>query len=198
MTTGFFTGLSLIVAIGAQNAFVLRQGLLRRHRLPVALICSLADAMLIAIGIYGFGLAASEMPLLMETARWGGAAFLAVYGALAAHRAWKGECLGDDEATPMPVLAAVAICLALTFLNPHVYLDTVVLLGSLANQHGEAGRWQFGAGAALASLAWFFLLAYGAKVLRPLFTRPLSWRVLDAGVALVMWAIALGLVLPRW
>ena len=193
LSTGFFTGLSLIVAIGAQNAFVLRQGLLRRHRLPIALICALSDALLIAAGIYGFGLAASGIPALLESARWGGAAFLAGYGALAARRAWKGECLGEDEAVSMPLLAAIALCLALTFLNPHVYLDTVILLGSLANQHGDPGRWQFGAGAALASIAWFFLLAYGARALRPLFARPLSWRILDGSIALVMWTIALGL-----
>ena len=193
LTTGFFTGLSLIVAIGAQNAFVLRQGLLLRHRLPIALICALSDALLIAAGIYGFGLAASGIPALLEIARWGGAAFLAAYGALAARRAWKGECLDEDETLSMPLMAAITLCLALTFLNPHVYLDTVILLGSLANQHGDSGRWQFGAGAALASIAWFFLLAYGARALRPLFTRPLSWRILDGSIAVVMWAIALGL-----
>ncbi len=193
LTTGFFTGLSLIIAIGAQNAFVLRQGLLRRHRLPIALICALSDALLIAAGIYGFGLAASGVPALLEIARWSGAAFLAVYGALAAHRAWKGECLSEDEALSMPLLPAVAICLALNFLNPHVYLDTVILLGSLANQHGNPGRWQFGAGAIVASISWFFLLAYGARALRPLFARPLSWRILDGSIAVVMWTIALGL-----
>ena len=193
LTTGFFTGLSLIVAIGAQNAFVLRQGLLRRHRLPIALICALSDALLIAAGIYGFGLAASGIPALLEIARWGGAAFLAVYGALAARRAWKVECLDEDEPLSMPLMAAITLCLALTFLNPHVYLDTVILLGSLANQHGDSGRWQFGAGAALASIAWFFLLAYGARALRPLFTRPLSWRILDGSIAVLMWVIALGL-----
>ena len=193
LTTGFFTGLSLIVAIGAQNAFVLRQGLLRRHRLPVALICSLADAALIGAGVYGFGLAASGIPALLDIARWSGAAFLAAYGALAAHRAWKGESLTDDEARPMALLPAVTICLALTFLNPHVYLDTVILLGSLANQHGEHGRWHFGAGAVLASLSWFFLLAYGARALRPLFARPLAWRILDGSIAIVMWTISFGL-----
>lgn len=193
LTTGFFTGLSLIVAIGAQNAFVLRQGLLRRHRLPIALICALSDALLIAAGIYGFGLAAATVPGLQEIARWGGVAFLAAYGTLAACRAWKGESLGEEAAHPMPLLPAVAICLALTFLNPHVYLDTVILLGSLANQHGNHGRWQFGAGAALASISWFFLLAYGARALRPLFARPLSWRILDGSIAVVMWAIAVGL-----
>ena len=194
LTTGFFTGLSLIVAIGSQNAFVLRQGLLLRHRLPIALICALSDAVLIAAGIYGFGVAATGIPALLEIARWSGAAFLAVYGVLAACRAWKGECLSEEEALSMPLLPAAAICLALTFLNPHVYLDTVILLGSLANPHGDHGRWLFGAGAALASISWFLLLAYGARALRPLFTRPRSWRILDGSIAVVMWAIALGLV----
>lgn len=194
MTTGFLTGLSLIVAIGAQNAFVLRQGLLGQHRLTLALICALADALLISAGILGIGVAASGTPALLDVVRYGGVAFLAVYGAMAAYRAWTGESLGDVEAEAMPRTAAIAICLALTFLNPHVYLDTVVLLGSLANQHGEAGRWEFGAGASLASFTWFFLLAYGARLLHPMFNRPLSWRVLDGTIALTMWFLAITLV----
>ena len=157
------------------------------------MICSLADAALIGAGVYGFGLAASSIPALLDIARWSGAAFLAAYGTLAAHRAWRGESLADDEARPMALLPAVTICLALTFLNPHVYLDTVILLGSLANQHGEHGRWHFGAGAVLASLSWFFLLAYGARALRPLFARPLAWRILDGSIAIVMWTISFGL-----
>lgn len=193
MTTGFFTGLSLIVAIGAQNAFVLRQGLLRQHRLPIALICALSDALLISAGILGIGAAASGTPALLDVARYAGIVFLVVYGAMAARRAWNGESLEDSEATAMPRLAAVTVCLALTYLNPHVYLD-VALLGSLANQHGEAGRWQFGAGASLASITWFFLLAYGARLLQPLFARPSSWRVLDSAIAFVMWFLAIGLL----
>ena len=190
---GLMTGLSLIVAIGAQNVFVLRQGLLRQYRLTVAAICAGADALLIAAGIQGIGAAVSGFPELIVLTRYGGALFLAVYGALAARRAWQGHSLRAGNGAALPYARAVALCLALTFLNPHVYLDTVVLLGALASQHGASGRWQFGAGAALASISWFFLLAYGARALRPLFARPLSWRILDGSIAVVMWAIAVGL-----
>ena len=191
---GFLTGLSLIVAIGAQNVFVLRQGLLRQYRLTVAAICAGADALLIAAGIQGIGAAVSGFPELIVLTRYGGALFLAVYGALAARRAWQGHSLRAGNGAALLYARAVALCLALTFLNPHVYLDTVVLLGALASQHGASGRWHFGAGAALASLAWFFLLAYGAGRLQPLFARPLAWRVLDGAIALVMGALACGLL----
>jgi len=192
--TGFLTGLSLIVAIGAQNAFVLRQGLLRQHRFPVALICALADLLLIIIGILGIGEVVSHAPEWLIVARYGGALFLAVYAALAAHRAWQGERLGEERSSAMSRTAAIVVCLGLTFLNPHVYLDTVVLLGSLANQHGNPGRWEFGAGASLASLCWFFLLAYGAQLLQPLFASTRSWRLLDGGIALTMSIIAINLM----
>ena len=191
---GFLTGLSLIVAIGAQNVFVLRQGLLRQYRLTVAAICAGADALLIAAGIQGIGAAVSGFPELIVLTRYGGALFLAVYGALAARRAWQGHSLRAGNGAALPYARAVALCLALTFLNPHVYLDTVVLLGALANQHGASGRWHFGAGAALASLTWFFLLAYGAGRLQPLFARPLAWRMLDGAIALVMGTLACGLL----
>ena len=191
---GFLTGLSLIVAIGAQNVFVLRQGLLRQYRLTVAAICAGADALLIAAGIQGIGAAVSGFPELIVLTRYGGALFLAVYGALVARRAWQGHSLRAGNGAALPYARAVALCLALTFLNPHVYLDTVVLLGALASQHGASGRWHFGAGAALASLAWFFLLAYGAGRLQPLFARPLAWRVLDGAIALVMGTLACGLL----
>lgn len=191
---GFLTGSSLIIAIGAQNAFVLRQGLLRQHRLTIALICAGADALLIVCGIHGVGTAIARLAGLLDVVRIGGAAFLAAYGCLAAWRAWKGEHMQNIEVESIRRRQAVAICLALTFLNPHVYLDTVILLGSLANQHGTSGRWAFGAGAMLASFAWFFLLAYGAALLQPVFTRPGTWRVLDAAIAVVMSSLALGLV----
>jgi len=192
--SGFFTGLSLIVAIGAQNAFVLRQGLLRQHRFPVALICALADLLLIIIGIVGIGEMVSHAPEWLLVARYGGALFLAGYAALAAHRAWRGERLGEAQTTTMSRGAAIVLCLGLTFLNPHVYLDTVVLLGSLANQHGTSGRWEFGAGASMASLCWFFLLAYGAQLLQPLFASTRSWRLLDSGIALSMSVLAINLM----
>ena len=190
---GLGSGLALIIAIGAQNAFVLRQGLRREHLLPIVLICACADLTLIAAGIAGLGVMIERYPALLTLARYGGAAFLLIYGLSAARRAWSGETLAVADEGGVSLFTAVSTCLALTFLNPHVYLDTVILLGALANQHGDQGRWQFGAGAVLASLTWFFLLAYGARALRPLFTSPLAWRVLDGSIAIVMWTIAFGL-----
>ena len=227
---GFGFGLSLIVAIGAQNAFVLRQGLLRRHVLAVVAVCALSDIVLIALGISGVGLALQQAPVLMTIARIGGAVFLVVYGILAARRALRpaaalelddtgatgsgsgsGHATGSRDATGTgaatttrthrtrtrtagTLLATVLTCLALTWLNPHVYLDTVVLLGSVANTHGDA-RWLFGLGAGVASLVWFSALGYGARFLRPLFARPAAWRILDGVIALVMFAIAASLLL---
>lgn len=194
---GFALGLSLIVAIGAQNAFVLRQGLRREHVLPVVAICALSDLVLIALGIAGAGVVFEQVPWLVDVVRWFGAAFLLVYGVLAARRAIRppGSLNGGNTQKATPLLAAVATCLALTWLNPHVYLDTVVLLGSIGNTHGDT-RWAFAAGAGLASIAWFTALGFGARMLAPLFARPLAWRILDAIIALVMIAIAVSLVLP--
>ncbi|BAL22365.1 LysE/ArgO family amino acid transporter [Azoarcus sp. KH32C] len=191
---GFLACLALIVAIGAQNSFVLQQGIRREHLLPVTLICAASDALLIAAGIAGLGALIQSNPLLLTAARYGGAAFLLAYACLAARRAWHGERLQLETAAPMSLAGAIATCLGFTFLNPHVYLDTVILLGGLANQHGEGGRWLFGVGSAAASLLWFVGLAYGARLLAPLFTRPAAWRVLDALVALVMAALAFSLM----
>jgi L-lysine exporter family protein LysE/ArgO len=192
---GLGFGLSLIVAIGAQNAFVLRQGLLRRHVLAVVVICAVSDAALIGLGISGLGLVFQRLPVLMIVARVGGAAFLVVYGILAARRALRPSALGAVEPRSTAGLAAtVTTCLALTWLNPHVYLDTVVLLGSVANSHGDS-RWLFGAGAVLGSLVWFSALGYGARLLQPVFARPMAWRMLDGVIALVMFAIAVSLLL---
>lgn len=191
---GFLSSLVLIIAIGAQNAFVLRQGLRREHLLPIALICGGSDALLIAAGIVGLGALIQADPDLLALARYGGAAFLLVYGLLAARRAWLGEQLAITESPPVPLAGAVATCLGFTFLNPHVYLDTVILLGALANQRGDAGRWMFGSGAILASLSWFFALAYGARLLTPLFLKPVAWQVLDTLIALVMGILAVGLL----
>lgn len=187
---GFLSGLVLIVAIGAQNAFVLRQGLGRRHVLPIALTCALSDALLIAAGIAGLGALIQAAPSLLALARYGGAAFLGVYGLLAARRAWSGGALAVGGETGGSLGAALLTCLGFTLLNPHVYLDTVILLGALAQQHGDAGRWPFGAGAAAASLLWFLALGFGARLLTPLFARPLSWRVLDSLIAVVMLSLA--------
>lgn len=206
LLAGLGVGLSLIVAIGAQNLFVLRQGLRREHVLVVAAICAVSDAMLIALGVSGVGLALQTMPWLIDAVRWAGALFLGGYGLLAARRAWHpgGRAL-TGAPSPSPTRAeepatgatatrvkagpAVLVCLALTWLNPHVYLDTVFLLGSVANTYGAA-RWVFAGGAMAASLLWFFALALGARFLGPLLGTPRAWRVLDAVVAVVMIAIA--------
>jgi L-lysine exporter family protein LysE/ArgO len=192
---GLALGLSLIIAIGAQNAFVLRQGLRREHVLLVVAICAFSDLALIAFGIGGGGLLFTAVPWLVEVVRWVGAAFLLVYGLIAARRALRPAPLPlSDQPAPRGSSApAVALTmLALTWLNPHVYLDTVLLLGSVANTHGDA-RWAFGAGAGLGSILWFSSLGFGARLLAPLFARPIAWRVLDAIIAIVMIALAVSL-----
>ncbi|HWR85921.1 MAG TPA: LysE/ArgO family amino acid transporter [Rhodoglobus sp.] len=194
---GLALGLSLIVAIGAQNAFVLRQGLRREHIVPVILVCAVSDAVLIALGVGGAGLVLEQLPWLIEVVRWAGFAFLFAYGLLAARRAVRPKALTPTEAqAPKPLGAVVATVLALTWLNPHVYLDTVVLLGSISNTHGDQ-RWAFAAGAAVGSILWFTALGLGARLLAPLFAKPAAWRVLDGVIAVVMIALAIGLVLPH-
>ncbi len=198
---GFGLGLSLIVAIGAQNLFVLRQGIRREHVLLVATICAVSDAALIIAGVAGLGLVLQSIPWLVPVVRWAGAVFLLVYGLLAARRAWRpsGEVLDPRDAggrRPPTGAAAVALtCLALTWLNPHVYLDTVFLLGSIAGTHGDDRGW-FAVGAVAASIVWFFSLAYGARLLGRVLATPRAWRILDAVVAVVMIAIAVSLVWP--
>ncbi|KQQ05515.1 MULTISPECIES: LysE/ArgO family amino acid transporter [unclassified Rathayibacter] len=193
--SGLGFGLSLIVAIGAQNAFVLRQGLRREHVLAVVAICALADAALIVVGIAGIGAVLESAPWLLVVIRWGGILFLLAYAFLAAKRALRpGTLEGDPAGASTSLRTAVGTCLALTLLNPHVYLDTVVLLGSVANTHGDE-RWWFGAGAALGSVLWFTALGVGARALRPLFRSRGAWRVLDAGVAVVMVVLAVSLAL---
>lgn len=211
---GIGLGFSLIVAIGAQNLFVLRQGLRREHVFVVAAICAISDAALIALGVSGVGLVLHAVPWLIDVVRWAGAGFLVVYGVLAARRAWRptGQALAitaaesDAEAegtvtaaattTRTRLLPVVATCLALTWLNPHVYLDTVFLLGTVANSHGD-DRWLFAAGAMLASVVWFFGLAYGARFLGRWLSTPRAWRILDAVIAVVMIGLGISLVLPR-
>lgn len=193
--TGFGLGLSLIAAIGAQNAFVLRQGLRRAHVLPVVLTCALSDAVLIAAGVGGFGLLVDRLPWVAAALRWGGVAFLLAYGARAFLSAWRGgAALTAGGAAERSRAAAVLACLGFTWLNPHVYLDTLVLIGSVA------GRWPgreaaFAAGAMSASFAFFFALGYGARLMAPLFARPAAWRVLDTGIGIIMWTIAARLAL---
>ena len=193
--SGLGFGLSLIIAIGAQNAFVLRQGLRREHVLPVVVICALSDAVLITLGVGGLGSLLQLVPWLLTVVRIGGAAFLIVYGALAARRALRPSALvAADDGTTTPVWTAVATVLALTWLNPHVYLDTVVLLGTVAGTYGDE-RWWFGLGAVAASILWFTALGFGARLLRPLFAKPAAWRILDGIIAIVMIAIAVSLLL---
>lgn len=210
---GLGLGFSLIVAIGAQNVFVLRQGIRREHVLAVVLICALSDAALIAAGVAGLGFVLSAAPWLVVVARWAGALFLLTYGILAARRAWRGgEELGLDTAdatasgsltadgatttlTATRLAPVILTTLALTWLNPHVYLDTVLMLGSIAATHGDE-RWLFAAGAIAASLVWFTALGFGARYLGRWLRTPRSWRILDAVIAVVMVSIAISLVLP--
>ena len=193
--TGFATGLALIVAIGSQNAYVLRQGIRKEHVLPLVLFCAGADAILILAGIGGAGAVLRDSTTLMAVARYGGAAFLAGYGLLAARRAWQGGHMDLGKTAATTLGTALAACFGFTFLNPHVYLDTVVLLGAVANQRGEAGRWVFGAGACTASVVWFTALGFGARLLGPLFETTTAWRVLDSVIAVVMLALATTLLL---
>ena len=191
---GLGLGLSLIVAIGAQNAFVLRQGILRQHVLPVVVFCAVSDAVLIVSGVYGFGTLGAAAPWATEGLRYAGAAFLLVYGALALRKAWRGGAALRAEEAPSPSLwRCLAICAALTWGNPHVYLDTVVLMGAVAS--GFEDRASFAEGAVSASFLFFFLLGYGARLLAPLFRRPGAWRVLDLGVAVIMWSVAAKLLM---
>jgi L-lysine exporter family protein LysE/ArgO len=187
---GFATSAALIVAIGAQNAFVLRQGIKREHVLAVVLVCALSDALLITLGVAGLGALVQRSPAMLEVARWGGALFLIGYGAMAARRAFSAHALTMQEEPPLSLRAAIATCLAFTYLNPHCWLDTVVLLGAIASQQPAAERAWFGTGAASASFVWFCALGYGARGLAPLFARPVAWRVLDGLIALVMWTLA--------
>ncbi|MEV4689335.1 L-lysine exporter [Microbacterium sp. LWH3-1.2] len=238
---GLGLGFSLIIAIGAQNLFVLRQGLRREHVLAVAGICAISDAVLIALGVSGIGFVLQALPWLVDVVRWAGALFLVAYGVLAARRAWRqsgealdacdhpnpgsagahravapgrthaGDALEADASasavrsdirtasappTRARLIPVLLTCLALTWLNPHVYLDTVFLLGTVANTHGDQ-RWLFAAGAMAASVIWFVGLAFGARLLGRWLSTPQAWRILDAVIAVVMIALGVSLVLPH-
>lgn len=191
---GFFLSLTLILAIGAQNAFVLRQGLRREHVFWVCLTCGVSDALLIAGGVAGIGALTQAVPLFEPIMRYGGAAFLLWYGWRNAVSAWRGGAVLDTSGVASPSLQKTLLTLlALTWLNPHVYLDTVVLIGSISSNYPD--RLAFGAGATLASIVFFFTLGYGARLLIPLFAKPVSWQILDGLIALTMWAIAAKLLL---
>ena len=193
--TGLLTGLSLIVVIGAQNAFVLRQGLMGAHVFAVSLACSLSDAALIALGVTSFRQIAVAAPWLLPAMRYGGAAFLIWYGAHNLYSALRSsEVIEAGDAKSSSLAQTLAMCLAPTWLNPHVYLDTVMLLGAISTRFlGQEAS--FAAGAMTGSFLFFFSLGYSAKWLRPVYTSPTSWRVLEALIAATMWAIALKLVM---
>lgn len=190
---GYLTALSLILAIGAQNAFVLRQGLRGEHVGPVVAVCALSDAVLIGAGVAGFGAVSGAVPWLGEAMRWAGVAFLLVYGALRFRAAARGgEALMPTAGQAASLRRVLGTCLVLTWANPHVYLDTVVLIGSISAQYAPHGL-VFGVAAACASLSFFAALGFGARALAPVFARPVAWVWLELGVGVVMWAIAAGL-----
>lgn len=191
-TQGLLLSLGLIVAIGAQNAFVLRQGLRREHVGLIVLFCALADALLIGAGVLGMGEALGERPALARALALAGAVFLAAYGLQALKRARHASALtAADSGVPLSRLAALAQAAAFTLLNPHVYLDTVLLVGSIGAQHPPLLRPWFIAGASSASVLWFSALGYGSRKLAPLFARPRAWQVLDSLIGVMMWLLAL-------
>ncbi|WP_277245444.1 LysE/ArgO family amino acid transporter [Micrococcus terreus] len=192
-TAGLLTGLALIVAIGAQNAFVLRQGIRREHVGVVVLVCLLSDALLILAGTAGIGVIVEKVPVVLEILRWGGAAYLIWFAVQSARSAFRPASLTPEE--PRSQGSVLTATLALTYLNPHVYLDTVVLLGSLANQQGPDLRWVFAGGAVMGSIVWFSALGYGARALAPVLDRPRAWQIVDLVIAAVMLALAVSLIL---
>lgn len=194
--TGFLLGASLIIAIGAQNAFILRQGLLRQHVFILCLICALSDAILIALGVAGIGGFLARSPYLIASIRLGGAVFLLWYAFVSFKRALNPQSMEAAKETSTDLKTAVATCLAFTFLNPHVYLDTVLLVGGLSASFEGNGRVAYTVGAMLASFVWFFGLGYGARLLQPVFEKPRAWQILDFIIAFVMFAIAASLLLP--
>ena len=191
---GFGTSAGLIIAIGAQNAYVLSQGVRRNHHIPIALICSFFDALLITIGILGVGTAIASNPMLTKIAGWGGAAFLFWYGFGSFKSAFKGGALQTNGQENATLKKAVLTTLAVTLLNPHVYIDTIVLMGSISGQFSVPERPWFGFGAALASFSWFMLLSLGGKALAPFFKKEKAWRILDSTIGATMWVIALSLI----
>ncbi|MFM1995451.1 MAG: hypothetical protein RLZZ610_968 [Actinomycetota bacterium] len=187
---GFLTGLSLIIAIGAQNAFVIRQGLTKKHVLLVVLICAVSDALLIFLGVAGLGALISGLPWLLEIIRWFGVAYLSWFGVKALMSAFKTQSLDASGVQSASAKTVVLSVLGFTFLNPHVYLDTVILLGSIGNQFGP-DKWWFAIGGAVASLVWFSSIGFGAKAASRFMSKPIFWKVLDSLIALVMFSIAI-------
>lgn len=199
LVAGLGTGLSLIIAIGAQNAFVLRQGLRREHVPAIVTVCALSDLVLIMVGVAGLGALVTVRPGVLTAIAWVGAAFLVAYGLFAARRALRpgAPAAGDGEASAgSSVRGSVLTCMGLTWLNPHVYLDTVLLLGSVAAGYGTH-RWDFAIGAGTASVLWFSGLGFGARFARPVFARPIAWRVLDSAIAITMILLGIHLATLR-
>ncbi|MFC4139690.1 MULTISPECIES: LysE/ArgO family amino acid transporter [unclassified Microbacterium] len=203
---------SLIIAVGAQNVFVLRQGMRREHVLPVVLICAASDALLVLAGTAGLGYLVNSAPWLIVVARWAGGISLVVYGIFAARRAWAagGESLVADPdaeaagtapgggtalATRTRLAPVILATLAFTWLNPNVYLDTVLLIGGIAATHGDQ-RWLFATGAIIGSITWFFALGYGARYLGRWLRTPRAWRILDTGIAVLLVTMGIALVVP--
>lgn len=194
LLTGFLTGLGLIVAIGSQNAFVLRQGLLRHHVTLIVVVCALGDIALELAGVLGMGAIVEAHPTAIKALKWFGAAYLVWFGINALRSARHAGSLNPAAAPPVSRRTAVTTVLALTFLNPHVYLDTVVMIGSIANSHGPQGRWWFYIGSVAASIVWFAGLGYGARVLTPLVRKPRTWQIIDTVVGFMMFAFAVMLI----
>jgi L-lysine exporter family protein LysE/ArgO len=189
---GFLTGLSLIIAIGAQNAFVIKQGLLRQHVLLIVLICATSDAILIFLGTGGLGALVQSNQGLLEVVRWFGVAYLTWFGIKSVRSAFSNQSLSASESPTVSAIKVATTALALTWLNPHVYLDTVILLGSVANQF-EADRWYFAIGASVASVFWFTTIGFGARAASKYMSRPIFWKILDSLIAIVMFSIAITL-----
>jgi len=191
--TGVLTGLALIVAVGAQNAFVLRQGIRGEHVLAVIVVCMVSDIVALTAGVAGLGVVMERWPAVLPIAQIGGGLYLLAFGVQSAVRAWRPVALDADGGSSMTVRRAVLLTLALTWLNPHFYLDAILMLGTVAISFGDQ-RWWFCAGAIAASLVWFPALGFGARSLRGIFARPSAWRVLDSGIAVLMGALGIGLL----
>jgi L-lysine exporter family protein LysE/ArgO len=194
LVPGFLTGLSLIIAIGAQNAFVIRQGLSRSNVLLVVLICAASDAVLIFLGTGGLGTLIQSKPNLLEFIRWFGVLYLTWFGIKAVRSVLSNQSLEVGEGASSSKKAAILSVLGFTFLNPHVYLDTVILLGSIANQF-EEDRWFFALGASIGSFLWFSAIGFGAKAASRFMSRPVFWKILDSIIAVVMFSVAIFLAL---
>lgn len=191
---GLLTGWGLIVAIGAQNAFVLRQGLRQEHVGAVVAFCVVSDVLLIGLAVAGIGAALEQWPALLPLARWGGGLFIIGYGLHAARRAFRPAAMRAKDGAETTLGRALTVVAALTWLNPHLYLD-MMLLGTIANSHGSSGRWWFFVGLMIASISWFTALGYGARLLKPFFAKPRSWQILDTAIAVVMIVLGLSLIL---